>query len=504
MQHRDGMRPRTIDDNKSYQVIKDIEHAKRTFPPEEKKEIEKFENDLIKAIQHFDNKKKIQTPKSLILEKNKLNNNFNEKNEKTEKMKESTNNINTDIPIYELQEYKRPEHYIIYSAKEKDQSKIKDYEGKYSDKVFLNFHGDFMKLDVLESIICDFENYIGKGDKIAEETAKKIIEEKYSKYKSKSDLIIKHFNIRRSESKKSLFRKFWKIQKSTDKYITNTFRRREKGAMKIRKNNQKKEESLEKVQLAKDSCKTNLLSICDSMIQKEELNKALTMVNNMMFFSEINMIQKNYMPKEYIKQNGVIMSFLKEKGISMNEVKINNKEEKEKSEGLKENNLDDRGRVGTASTRGDNSKGDSDSKEDELYIFDNQKHAPEISYPPIDLNYLKGSKEQNKKEKYKYRIRIRFNRNKKLTVDRYIQKINSMDPFDDSFNEKIVKYKNYEPNLVKNSINYNYFENLFKNYYEQKYKFLSFISDNDDENDTLFKNKKGNKRLINKKRAFNK
>jgi hypothetical protein len=228
------------------------------------------------------------------------------------------------------------------------------------------------------------------------------------------------------------------------------------------------------------------------------------MVNNMMFFSEINMIQKNSIPKEYIKQNGEIISFLKENGISMNEVKIINKEENENLEGLKENNLDDRGGVGTASTRGDNSKGDSDSKEDEPYIIDNKKNAPELSYPPIDLDYLKCSKEQNKKEKYKYRIRIRFNRNKKLTVDRYIQKKDSMDPFDDSFNEKIEKYKNYEPNLVMNSINYNYFENLFKNYYEQKYKFLSFISDNDDENETLFKNKKGNKRLINKKRAFNK
>ena len=136
MQHRDGMRPRTIDDNKYYQVIKDIDNAKRTFPPEEKKEIEKYENDLIKAIQHFDNKKKIQTPKSLILEKNKLNNNLNEKNEKTEKIKEHTNNINSDIPVYELQEYKRPEHYIIYSSKERDQQKIKDYEAKYPDKVF--------------------------------------------------------------------------------------------------------------------------------------------------------------------------------------------------------------------------------------------------------------------------------------------------------------------------------------------------------------------------------
>jgi hypothetical protein len=504
MQHRDGMRPRTIDDNKYYQVIKDIDNAKRTFTLEEKKEIEKYENDLIKAIQHFDNKKKIQTPKSLILEKNKLNNNLNEKNEKTEKIKEHTNNINSDIPVYELQEYKRPEHYIIYSSKERDQQKIKDYEAKYPDKVFLSFHGDFMKLDVLESIISDFENCIGKGDKIPEETAKKIIEEKYSKYKSKSDLIIKHFNNRRSEIKKSLLRKFWKIQKSTDKYITNTFRRREKDKMKIRKNNQKKEESLEKVQLAQDSCKTNLLSICDSMIQKEELNKSLIMVDNMMFISKVNIIQKNNMSKEYIKQNGEIISFLKEKGISMNEVKINSKEEKEKLEDMKENNLDERGRVGTASTRGDNSKGDSDSKEDEPYIINNKNTSPDIIYPNVDLDFLNNSKEKNKKESNKYRIRIRFNRNKKLTVDRYIQKKDSMDPFDDSFNEKIVKYQNYEPNLVMNSINYNYFENLFNNYYQQKYKFLSFISDNDDENQSIFKNKKNNKRLINKKRAFNK
>ena len=43
MQHRDGMRPRTIDDNKSYQVIKDIEQAKKTASPEELKELEKFD-----------------------------------------------------------------------------------------------------------------------------------------------------------------------------------------------------------------------------------------------------------------------------------------------------------------------------------------------------------------------------------------------------------------------------------------------------------------------------
>lgn len=79
-----------------------------------------------------------------------------------------------------------------------------------------------------------------------------------------------------------------------------------------------------------------------------------------------------------------------------------------------------------------------------------------------------------------------------------------MDPFDDSFSEKIMKYQNYDSNLVMNSINYNCFENLFKNYYEQKYKFLSLISDNDDEHQSFFKSKKSNKRLISKKRTYNK
>ena len=87
------------------------------------------------------------------------------------------------------------------------------------------------------------ENSIGKGEKIPDEMAKKIIEENFSKYKSKSEMIIKYFNSRRNELKKSLLRKYWRLQKSTDKYFTTTFRRREREKMKIRKNNQKKEES---------------------------------------------------------------------------------------------------------------------------------------------------------------------------------------------------------------------------------------------------------------------
>lgn len=496
------MRPRLIDDNKPYQVIKDIEHAKKTLPPEDKKELEKFEIDLNKAIQHFDNKKKIQIPKSLILENNNLNNNDkNEKNEKSDKKKQNINNIKSDIPVYELKEYKRPDNYIIYSSKERDQPKVKDYEAKYPDQVFLNFHGDFMKLEVLEKIISALENNIGKGEKIPDEMAKKIIEENFSKYKSKSDLIIKHFNDRRNELKKSLLRKYWRLQKSTDKYFANTFRRRERDKMKIRKNNQKKEESFEKVKMAGDLCKTNLLSIINFMKKKEKLNKTLSIVENIMFMSEVNQIQKSNIPKEYINQNNEIISLLKENGITIDD-KIPIDEDKDKIEEYKEDKSENR--VGTSSTKGDNTKNDSGSKEEESYINEGKNNIQEIIYPPINFGSFNSIKEKNKITNNKYRVRIRFNRIKKLTVDRYIQKNNSMDPFDDSFNEKIMKYQKYEPSLVMNPINYNCFENLFKNYYEQKYKFLSFISDSDDEYESFLKNKKSNKRLINKKRAYNK
>ena len=111
------------------------------------------------------------------------------------------------MPIYILKEYKRPDNYIIYSSKERDHPKAKDYEAKYPDKVFLKFHNDFMKIDDLESIISTLENNIGKGEKIPDEMAKEIIEKNFKKYESKSDLLIKHFNDRRNELKKSLLRK---------------------------------------------------------------------------------------------------------------------------------------------------------------------------------------------------------------------------------------------------------------------------------------------------------
>ncbi len=355
-----------------------------------------------------------------------------------------------------------------------------------------------MKIEELEKIISALENNIGKSEKIPDEMAKKIIEENFSKYKSKSDLIINHFNDRRNELKKSLLRKYWRLQKSTDKYFTVTFRRREKEKMKIRKNNQKKEESFEKVKIASDLCKTHLLTIIKMMKDKETLNKKKSMLENIMFMSQIKYIQNNIIPNEYINQNNDIISSLKEKGIIINETSIINDEDKEKTEEVKFIDRDG----GTPSTKDENNKEELIKKSGE---FEGKNIPQELVFPPINIGYLNSLRENKKLvNKNKYRVRVRFNRIKKITVDRYIQKNDSMDPFDDSFNEKVMKYQKYEPKLALNSINYNSFENLIKVFYENKYKYLSYFPDNDDDYDNLFKNKKNNKRLINKKRNYNK
>ena len=490
-------RQRYIDDTKPFHVIKDIEKEKKISSQDKLEVLNKIESDLEKVLRAFDTKKKIQIPQPLInLQNNNLKNNNNDKNEKKINNAKPTNNY------LDIKEFQRPECYIIYSSKEREEIKPKDYEAKSPDYLFLEYHDGFMKIDVLEQIISALENSIGKGEKIPDEMAKKIIEENFSKYKSKSEMIIKYFNSRRNELKKSLLRKYWRLQKSTDKYFTTTFRRREREKMKIRKNNQKKEESFDKVKMARDLCKTHLLSIINSMTRKEKLNKELMKLDNITFLSKISSIQNRGIPKECIEQNNVIISFLKKEGINYAETqpKIKEEEGKEKEKEEKKPALKPRKQDNNNDLIDKISKSQEGSK----------LNLQEIVYPPVDLSILQNTtnvKENNLKRninKDKYRVRIRINRNKKIVLDRYIQADNSMDPFDDSFNENISTYEKYDSNLTIDSINYNCFENMLKEYYQQRYKFLEYISENDDDNDIFFRNKKSNKRVLNKKRGYTK
>ena len=491
-----NLKQRFIDDTKPFHVIKDLENEKKISSQDKLEVINKIEANLKKVLHAFDTKKKIQIPKSLI--NISTNNNNNLKNNNLDKNERKKNNQQSTYINFELSEFKRPDSYIIYSSKEREQLNIKDYEAKSADFLFLEYHGDFMKIEELEKIISVLENNIGKSEKIPDEMAKKIIEENFSKYKSESEMIIKYFNDRRSELKKSLLRKYWRLQKSTDKYFTTTFRRRERDKMKIRKNNQKKEESFTKVKMAGDLCQTHLLSIIKSMSEKEILNRQLIYLDNVAFMSKISTIQKNKIPKEYVNQNNEIVSFMKKKGINLIENPPPKIEIKEEDKGEK---IPIKVKIPKQEVLLDLDRLNSPKAENKII-------SQEIIEPPLDFSGLK-SDYNNKNNNIininnKYRLRIRMNRNKKISVDRYIQSMNSMDPFDDSYNENIINYGKYNPNLTLNSLSYNCFENLLKNYYQQKYKFLDYIIEKDDDYDSFFKSKKSNKRLLSKKRGLTK
>ena len=253
--HRDGIRPRPIDDQKSYFVIKDLTEAKLSSNKEGHTELCNIEKELYKVLEYYDKIRKKQIPKSKIINEknskneNKINYNINNNiiyiNENNEN---SNQNSNEYILNYKLSEYQRPENYIIYSSSEKNKinETTKIYEAKEADKMFLNFHDNFMKIGELENILIDLENNTTneKDDKINEESARKIIEQKYPKYKKYMDSIITHFKDRRISNKKSLIREKWRKNKSTDKYLTTTFRKRERDKIKTRKNNQNKEDKI--------------------------------------------------------------------------------------------------------------------------------------------------------------------------------------------------------------------------------------------------------------------
>ena len=545
--HRDGIRPRPIDDNKSYFVIKDLTEAKLTSNKEGHAELCNIEKELYKVLDYYDKIRKVEIPKSKII------NEKNDKNDKNEKkinyhinnniiyINENNDNSNQNnssyVLNYTLSEYKRPENYIIYSSSDKNKVNItkKIYEAKDADRIFLNFHDNFMKIDDLENIIIDLENNAmnEKDDKINEENARKIIEQKYSKYKKYTDSIINHFKDRRNSNKKSLIRKKWHTNKSTDKYLNNTFRKRERDKIKTRKNNQNKEESLTKILEAELFCKNYLLPLMNDMTNKEITNKYLLKLEELIFQSECDKIKKIDIPPIRIKENNIIKENIEKNvklinkkndineykpnkeiktnkinsniiplingvnntkitnGILLNnnnnitdkteDINIRNKSKNEK-QNINNNNNTENSNIGNGSNT---NKKTNERKSG--YNKNNSKKSE--GYPLLSLNSLMNNNiNLNEDDNNNYiidknnnlRVRIRINRINKIAIDRYIQKKNDYNPFHDSYNDVINEYKKYDNNSYNYLGNKN-FENLFDSYNLNKVKNLNILYDSDDD-----------------------
>ena len=546
--HRDGIRPRPIDDRKPYFVIKDLSEAKLTSNKEGQAELCNIEKELYKVLDYYDKIRKKQIPKTKIINdkndknENKINYNINNNiiyiNENNEN---STQNNNAYILNYKLSEYKRPDNYIIYSSSEKNKNTSikKIYEAKEEDKLFLKIRNNFMKIEELEDIIIDLENYTTneKDDKINEENAKTIIEQQYPKYKKYSDSIINHFKVRRNSIKKSLIRKKWHINKSTDKYLNNTFRKREREKIKTRKNNQNKEESLNKIIEAESFCKNYLLPLINDMTNKEISNRHLLKLEELIFLSECDKIKKVQIPQSRIQENSIIkenienieknMKLINKKN-DLNENRIN-KELRNKintnnnplTNGINNKNINgnmvnnnsnnnvldkvDEGNNIINENKNPNSIGGEENvngnimngvkKNNErktVYNKNSTKNKNNEIFPILSLNSLLNSNNISlneddinnyiKDKNNNLRVRIRVNRSNKITIDRYIQNDNDFNPFHDSYNDVINEYKKYDNDNCNYLDNKN-FDNLFYSYNLNKAKNFNILYDNDDDAD---------------------
>jgi hypothetical protein len=438
-----------------------------------------------------------------------------------------------------LSEYKRSDSYIIYSSKKQDElnSKRKIYEATEADKIYLNIRHNVMSLEELENIIIDLENSCTneKDDKINEESAKKIIETKYSKYISLADSIINHFKDRRTSIKKSLIRKKWHKNKSSDKFLTNTFKKRTGDKRQTRKSNQNKEESLNKIIEAQNYCKSNLLAITNDMKIREDWNREKLKLEECIFLTEIEKLKDiKIVPAARIKENNYIKEKI-EKNIKIikekenirtnvdneNKTNINHKNNKLSLNEISINSSEYRNNIGNISNININKNEDipssnksiisdtksvnsisldnsiiSSKKGNEKKIINNKNQSKNKNneiFPNVSLNCLRENdlnlKEENdnnennnkiNNKKNKMRMRIRINRNNQIVIDRYIQKENDFDPFTDSYNDIFTNFRNYEVNELA-YLNNNNFEKLYHSYNLNKLNNLNIFYDSDDE-----------------------
>ena len=559
MHHRDGIRPRPIDDSKQNLIIKDLAEAKNNATDKDQEnKINDIEKDLYKIIEYFDKKKKNQIPKAKIIneknDKNENNVNYSVNNNiiyTIEKSNDPNQNNSQYILNCKLTEFRRPESYIIYSSSLQDKlnSQRKIYEATEADKYFLTIRQNFMSLEELENIMTDLENNCTneKDDKINEESARNIIEKKYSKYLNYIDSIINHFKDRRMSIKKSLIRKKWHKNKSTDKFLTNTFKRRASDKRQTRKNNQNKGESLEKIKEAKKFCEDYLSLLMNDMSIKETSKKNLLKIEEFIFLSEINKFKKENIPDARIKENKSILKEI-EKNNKKNEENIPKSTNNQKnisrnpndssiasSQNRIKNNINTNiAQISQNGNNNDNSQINNININDQKRIHPqspenanvnntkktnnnkNQTRNKNDIFPDVSLNCLLNNNnsinlneenynENNNKKKNSVRMRIRINRNNQIVIDRYIQNNNDFDPFNDSYNEVFANYRKYDINELEYLTNNN-FEKLYNSFNLNKLNELNIFCDSEDEdtNGDIKQFSNSYKQFLKSKRALEK
>ena len=537
--HKTSFRQRKIDPSKTIELVKDIKDVMRTADKEGQKMLESIEQDLKKEL--YDSNKQIIIPNYVEIKnnnninlKNIINpNNLPENKKINKKNQQSPNHINTNLinsnneninnnsnlnnsnysilkndhqlNLKPITEFKRPNHYIMYSQKTRDEQKI-EYEASIHDINFMTVEKLKIEIKDYEKLIIDIENDIGKGELIPEERIQQIIKDHFPHLNPDNiKQISKFFLSRREDFKKSLLRKYWKEPKNSDKYLQQTFRRRDKEKMKTRKNKQNEYESLEKIKEFNKFSDTYLKNILNFMNKREILNKNIINLNSY----EFNINIDNLIKSKNSNNSNITTNFINSLKISINNDKIefnNDNEIKKIFLDLieKENTVykSDSTNKTVSSENNDNIPKNPNNIGEKIRkrIHDNkgiknivnQSSNSHTNNENINNIYINNPKKielpefKIKEENNHLSLRIRQScRFKRLIIDRYIQSKDSFNPFDDDFNHSI--------NFINNN---DLIINIATNYDNDKIK-IKLNNNNDNINDIENNNIQNNNEINN-------
>ena len=344
---------------------------------------------------------------------------------------------------YKPTEFTRPETYIIYGETKRIdcRCRFKDYEIFKIDENYLSKSDITLKSHEYEQIIISLEKDVDKGEMIPFERAKHVINSSFPFISEfHCDLIYKYWISRREILQKSLMRRYWRDQKYTDKYLQNTFKKRDRERMKTRKNKNQQEDAIKKLKEMQDQS-IILHKIISSLKLREECKKVKLKLEQIEFEHKICSTKSEKIDNER-KYNSILSSYIKPK-----ELEIEKEQKIEKNVNgfhqiRKEKLRRDRIKTIKRESKDINLKLEeiSDKKKEEKSntIKKEKKEKSEIKKEVID------------KELYKYfHYRIRNDRLGRIVIDRYFNKKDSFDPFENNFNEIMMK-QNINPNFNQN------------------------------------------------------
>lgn len=273
--------------------------------------------------------------------------------------------------------------------------------------------------------------------------------------------------------------------------------------MRTRRNKQNELESLEKLIEIKDITEKILVPLLNGMKQREEIKQHIISINNLAFKAEVAQLTNGKIPPEieeswHKEQNEInkiqYVTFDKKNPVDP----IDSPGMRPGKENIYPNNVQDIKKIPSRrfdrkqikpprdqsqiNTKNKSTTSESEKKKSPSSSSEKRGEQVILSRERIHQSRVK---EKIKKEESCLKLRLRRNRIGKIVIDRYIQKQNSFNPFDDAITEDIAAFNSFGKDYTCPIDEEVGFKHLYENFVHSYLEDFFFFSDSDEESTNL-------------------